>query len=53
MSTPADHRPASLSAETLFSRMLVGVDGSPEASEAVRQAAVRQRAGRPNEALAA
>ena len=40
MSTLTDHRPSMQSAETIFSRVLVGVDGSPESTEAVRQAAL-------------
>jgi nucleotide-binding universal stress UspA family protein len=40
MSTLTDHRPSTQTLETLFSRVLVGVDGSPESSEAVRQAAM-------------
>ena len=40
MSTLEDHPSSTLSPETLFSRLLLGVDGSPESSEAVRQAAM-------------
>jgi nucleotide-binding universal stress UspA family protein len=45
MSTLTDHRPSMQSAETIFSRVLVGVDGSPESSEAVRQAALLVKPG--------
>jgi nucleotide-binding universal stress UspA family protein len=53
MSTLADRRPTTLSPETLFSRVLVGVDGSPESSEAVRQAALLSTPGGAPAVLAA
>lgn len=53
MSTLADNRPATLSPETLFSRVLVGVDGSPESGEAVRQAAMLAQPGEAPTFLAA
>jgi nucleotide-binding universal stress UspA family protein len=53
MSTFTDHRPLTLSPETLFSQVLVGVDGSPESSEAVRQAAVLATSGGALTVLAA
>ena len=40
MSTFTDQPSRTQGAEKLFSRVLVGVDGSPESSEAVRQAAL-------------
>ena len=40
MSTLTDHRHPTLSPEMLLSRVLVGVDGSPESTEAVHQAAM-------------
>lgn len=45
MSTLTDHRPSIQSSETIFSRVLVGVDGSPESTEAVRQAVVLAKPG--------
>lgn len=45
MSTLTDHQPSMQSAETIFSRVLVGVDGSPESTEAVRQAALLAKPG--------
>ena len=45
MSTLTDPAPAALDAETIFSRVLVGVDGSPESLEAARQAAELERPG--------
>ena len=53
MSTLADHRRSALSPETLFSQVLVGVDGSPESSEAVRQAALLATSGGALTVLAA
>ena len=53
MSTLTDHQPSALSSETLFSRVLVGVDGSPESSEAVRQAALLATSGGALTVLAA
>ena len=53
MSTLTDHQPSTLSPETLFSRVLVGVDGSPESSEAVRQAALLATSGGALTVLAA
>lgn len=53
MSTLADHRPTTLSLETLVSCVLVGVDGSPESSEAVRQAALLATSGNAPTVLAA
>jgi len=53
MSTLADHRPSMQSAETIFSRVLAGVDGSPESSEAVRQAALLVKPGGALTVLAA
>ena len=40
MTTLAEHRPLTQRPETLFSRVLVGVDGSLASREAVRQAAI-------------
>ena len=45
MSTLTDHPQSTQTAETIFSRVLVGVDGSPESSEAARQAALLVRPG--------
>lgn len=45
MSTLADQRPSMQTAETIFSRVLVGVDGSPESNEAARQAALLVKPG--------
>lgn len=45
MSTLTDHQPSMQSAETIFSRVLVGIDGSPESSEAARQAALLEMPG--------
>jgi len=53
MSTLTDHRPSIQSPETIFSRVLVGVDGSPESTEAVRQAVVLAKPGAELTLLAA
>jgi nucleotide-binding universal stress UspA family protein len=45
MSVLTDHRPSMQNAETIFSRVLVGVDGSPESTEAVRQAVLLANPG--------
>ena len=45
MSTLTDPAPAALDPETIFSHVLVGVDGSPESLEAARQAAELERPG--------
>ena len=45
MSTLTDHQPSMQSVETIFSRVLVGIDGSPESSEAARQAALLEMPG--------
>jgi nucleotide-binding universal stress UspA family protein len=45
MTTLTSPEPAVRSAETIFSRILVGVDGSPESLEAARQAAALERPG--------
>ncbi len=53
MSTLTEDRPSMQSPETIFSRVLVGVDGSPESSEAVRQAALLAKPGGAFTVLAA
>ena len=45
MTTLTSPERTGVSAETIFSRILVGVDGSPESREAARQAAVLERPG--------
>src|SRR5688572_16749009 len=53
MSTLTDHQASTLSPETLFSRVLVGVDRSPDSSEAVRQGALLATSGGALTVLAA